>query len=271
MNRFEDFARAHGVLIDHAIGDGRIHRAATEAHPRKKNGSYKWTGEWGWVQSWEEHERPIIFKPDHVPAHVVRRDMAAARAEEAALRRKSAEKARKILARCRVADHPYLARKGFPEEDGFVDIDGRLVIPMRDAQDYRRVNSIQWIAEDGAKQFLYGGQARGSVFMRGTGSDTWLCEGYATGLSISAALGSMYRQARVVVCFSAHNVAHVAGLLSGRRFVVGDNDPNGVGARYAASTGLPWAVPPEVGMDANDLHQKHGVRALVDLMRPLMR
>lgn len=269
--RFEDFARSHGVLIEWAKADGQIHRCATIDHPRKKNGSYKWTGEWGWVQSWEEHQAPVIYRPDHVSVQVVRRDMALERAAEARRRKEAAGLAHDILARCRVAEHPYLARKGFADEDGFVDIDGRLVVPMRDAQNYKQLNSAQWIADDGSKLFLPGGRAKGSVFIRGTGPEIWLCEGYATGLSISAALGSMYRQARVVVCFSASNLVHVASLLSGRRYVLGDNDLSGTGARCAAATGLPWAIPPEVGMDANDLHQQRGVRALADLMRGLMR
>jgi putative DNA primase/helicase len=42
-----------------------------------------------------------------------------------------------------------------------------------------------------------------------------------------------------------------------------DNDKSGAGEKAAKETGLPWAMPSAVGMDANDLHQRDGLRALV--------
>lgn len=268
---FAAFARVHGVLIDHPVADGRIHRCPTENHPRKKNGAYKFTGEWGWVQSWEDHESPIIFRPDHVPMEVVRRDMAAERRAELQRRENASRLATSIVARCAFDEHPYLIRKGFPFAKALVDTDGRMVVPMRDATNYKRVNSVQFIDADGTKKFLPGGQARGSVLIRGSGTEQWLCEGFATGLAIEQALTSMYRQARVVICFSAGNLAHVSSLLAGRRYVIADNDESGTGARYAAQTGLPWVMPDTVGQDANDLMQACGVRALVGLIQRTIR
>ena len=264
---FVAFAAAHGVLIRDLRADGRIHRVPTANHPRTRNGAYKFTGEWGWCQDWAEHAEPVIFRPDHVPHEVVRRDMAKERRADRERRDQAARMALEVVQRCRFDHHPYLDRKGFKDEQGLVDYDGRLVIPMRDVGRYNRVNSVQWISVDGTKKFLPGGAAKGSALVIGTGYEHWLCEGYATALSLRAALASLYRQARIVVCFSAGNLAAVARLLTGRRFVVADNDASGTGARYAASTGLPWAMPPDVGMDANDMHQAHGVRALAELMR----
>lgn len=271
MSDFVSFARAHGVLIRDLYADGRIHRCATATHPRARNGAYKWTGEWGWCQAWDEHAEPIIYRPAHIPIEVVRIDMAKARREEAERRQRAAMQAREIVERCSYGPHPYLDRKGFPDEQGLVDYDGRLVVPMRDVSAYGRVNSVQWITAEGEKKFLPGGAAKGSVFIIGTGPEAWLVEGMATGLSVRAALASLYRQARVVVCFSAGNLAHVAANLTGRRFVVADNDSSGAGARYAAQTGLPWVMPPEVDTDANDYHHAAGVRALAALLREAMR
>lgn len=268
---FTAFALAHGVLINHLHTDGRIRRVPTADHAKSRNGAYKFTGEWGWVQDWANHAEPIIFRPDHVPVEVVRRDMAAERRAEQQRRENAAKLAGQVIARCSFDEHPYLIRKGFPFAKTLVDTDGRIVVPMRDVTNYKRVNSVQFIAEDGTKKFLPGGQARGSVLIRGAGTEHWLCEGFATGLSIEQALASMYRQARVVVCFSAGNLAHVASLIGGRRFVIADNDVSATGARYAALTGLPWAMPDEIGQDANDLFQARGVRAVVDLMRKAMR
>lgn len=264
---FVAFAAEHGVLIRDLRSDGRIHRVPTVEHPRKRNGAYKFTGEWGWIQAWDIHAEPIVFRPDHVPQEVVRRDMERERKVERDRRERAARMALEVVQRCRFDHHPYLDRKGFKDEQGLVDFDGRLVIPMRDVGRYQRVNSVQWIATDGAKKFLPGGAAKGSALVIGAGPEQWLCEGYATALSLRAALSSLYRQARIVVCFSAGNLAAVARLLTGRRYVMADNDASGTGARYASATGLPWGMPPDVGMDANDMHQAHGVRAVAELMR----
>lgn len=271
MTDFASFAASHGLVIQDLRADGRIHRVPTVDHPRKKNGAYKLADGWGWVQSWAEHESPILWRATGVCEAVVRREMRREIEHEARRREQAASTAASIVRRCTFDLHPYLVRKGFEGERGLIDTDGRLVIPMRDVVRYSRINSVQWIDAEGAKKFLPGGQAKGSVFMLGEGADAVLCEGFATGLSIRAALASLYRSARVVVCFSAGNLAHVAGLLRGRRFIVGDNDASGTGERYAAATGLPWAMPPDVGDDANDMAARYGVRALAELLRTLMR
>jgi putative DNA primase/helicase len=192
-------------------------------------------------------------------------DIDAERAEEQR-RLKAARFAAEVIQKCRTGSHPYLDRKGFPQEVGLIDYDGRLVIPMRGIRDSRRVQSLQWITADGEKRFLTGGAAKGSALSLGRGSEAWLCEGYATGLSVRAALKALYRNACVVVCFSAGNIAHVASQLSGRRFIVADNDTSGTGKRFAEKAGLPWCMPPIVGQDANDMHQQAGLPALASVL-----
>lgn len=157
--------------------------------------------------------------------------------------------------------HPYLASKGFPEHRGLV-YEGDLLIPMRGCRG--ALNSIQTIRPDGAKRFLKGGKASGSVFAMGSGLETYLCEGFATALSIRAAMAALYRRARVVVCFTASNLTKVPGT-----FVIADNDSSGTGRRYAEKTGLPWWMPPDTDMDANDFHRSEGIRALADALRCL--
>lgn len=267
MREFVDFARANGVLIPRLKADGAIHRVPTVAHPQSTNGAYKFTGDWGWVQSWEEHDAPILYKAEGARAAIVARDMRAIREQERKTRQAAAIAARSVLEHCELAPHPYLARKGFPAEMVLVHADGRMVVPMRDVADYRRVNSVQWIDADGDKKFLTGGAARGSIFKLGSGGETWLCEGYATALSVRAALADLYRPVTVVVCFSAGNLGPVARALTGRVFVAADNDDSGTGARFAAATGLPWVMPEAVGTDFNDLHQAHGVRTVAKRLR----
>lgn len=242
MQAFADFARAHGLLINDLLADGRVHRCANVEHPRARNGAYRLDGEWGWVQAWDVHIEPVIWRNGGVDGVIVpiKRDMEAVRREEAARREQAAVLAAAIVQRCENAVHPYLARKGFPDQIGLVDTGSRLVIPMRDVRDYRRINSVQWIDGSGAKLFLPGGAAKGSVMMLGAGAENWLCEGYATGLSLRAALAQLCRQTRVVVCFSAGNLGHVASQLQGRRFVIAASDKSGNGERSAADTGFPW-------------------------------
>lgn len=270
--QFADFARANGLLIKDLVADGRVHRCATVEHPRTRNGAYRCDGDWGWVQAWDVHSQPIIWRAGKAADAVVpiRRDMEAIRREEEVKKVKAADRAAQIVSRCRTASHPYLVNKGFPDAVGLVDFDGRLVIPMRDMAAYKRINSVQWIDDTGAKLFLLGGAAKGSGFVIGSGSEIWLCEGYATGLSIRAALAQLHRQARVVVCFSAGNLVHIAGSLTGRRFVFADNDKSQTGQKSAIETGLSWVMAPDLGHDANDMHRAHGIKAVADLMRGVL-
>lgn len=271
--RFDEFARAHGLLIRDLIADGCPHRVPTVDHPRKRNGAYQFDGASGWVQNWATHEKAIAWRPGKDaprPIIIPKRDRAAEAREEAERRARARIEATAVMKRCDYAVHPYLVRKGFPEERALIDTDGRIVVPMRDVSDYARVNSIQWINESGEKKFLPGGAAKGSIFTMGTGREHWLVEGFATGLSVREALRSLHRSARVVVCFSAGNLQHVAGQIGDRRYVIADNDSSGTGARVALATGLPWAMPPQVGEDANDFHLRCGISAVAALMRDLV-
>lgn len=271
--QFADFAAAHGLIIRSLNDDGRPHRVPTEDHPNKRNGAYMYDGRSGWVQNWAVHEKAIAWRPDGDsvrPVEVPKRDRAAEAREEARKHARASVQAAAVVARCEYDTHPYLVKKGFPKESGLIDTDGRLVVPMRSVSDYKRINSVQWINDQGEKKFLPGGAAKGSIFTIGTGREHWLVEGFATGLSIRDALRVLHRPAKVVVCFSAGNLQHVAALIGGARFVMADNDKSGTGCRVAAATGLPWTTPPVVGDDANDFHQAVGLRELVSLMRALI-
>lgn len=271
--RFVDFARAHGVLISELIDDGEPHRVPTEDHPRKRNGAYMFNGNSGWVQNWAVHERAIPWRSDTavpMPANVRKTDIAESIRKEQERHARAAARAAEIIARCSYDVHPYLARKGFPNERGLIDTDGRLVIPMRSLHDYSFVSSVQWIPSEGRKDFLKDGRAKESVFHLGVGRESWLVEGFATGLSVREALRLLHRPARVVVCFSAGNLKQVASMIPGRRFVIADNDKSGTGCRVAEATGLPWGMPDVEGFDANDLHQKRGIREVILMMRDVI-
>ena len=194
--------------------------------------------------------------------------------------------------------HPYLVAKGFAQQGGLV-LDCNLLIPMRHYQAYERVQSVQMIGPDGSKKFLPGGKASEAVYKIGKGDERYYCEGYATALSVMAALKRLYRDqhSEVWVCFSAGNIPNVAKSRR-RSMVIADHDwwrcpkkecrakwdyeskrcpscgSSGVtepaGEKHAKQTGLPYWMPPDVGTDANDFHQRHGVKALADALREMM-
>jgi putative DNA primase/helicase len=183
---------------------------------------------------------------------------------------KAAKRAAAIIKSCAIGQHPYLELKGFPAERSLVRNDGALVIPMRAFMGDAVVGAQIIRLADNAweKKMLPGMRAKGGVLRIGSlrAGETWLAEGYATGLSVYAALKLMRLSASVLVCFSAGNLAHVAGLLLCRGYVFADNDESQTGERAAIATGLRYVMSPTVGQDANDLHQISGLMAVAKLI-----
>lgn len=275
---FLDFASAHGLIIDRLV-EGRWARVKTTDKIKKRNGSYKFMGDVGFVQNHATMEKVAVWKPDGRVEQVDRAAMRRMMAESARIERERQQdaraKAEDMVKAAKLEPHPYLAAKGFPTEKGLV-LEGELLIPMREFTLYRQINSVQRIKADGSKLFLPGGKAKGSVFFIGpmVPRERWLCEGYATGLSTRAALRLLYRDAQIIVCFSAGNLAHIGQLVKNLNcpaYVMADNDASGAGAKAAAETGLPWVMSPLGGEDANDLHQRAGLRALANLIRDVGR
>ena len=235
------------------------------------------------------------------PTPEEKRRAAEQRQREERLRRaveeRQAKKAVHILFLCEYTTHPYLTRKGFPAAKGLVH-DGDLIIPMRHYRDYHRLQSVQMIGPDGSKKFLPGGRASEAVYKIGKGAERYYCEGYATALSVRAALRHLYRDrhSEVWVCLSAGNIPKVAKSRR-RSMVIADHDwwrcpkkecrakwdyeskrcpscgSSGVtepaGEKHAKQTGLPYWMPPEPGTDANDFALEHGIGRLAGELRDL--
>ena len=281
MSEFLDFCQSQGLLVDHIEADGRWHRVPTSAHPRKKNGAYALSGRYGAVidfATMSEHATWFDGKGGVADRAEITRLLAKARADEERAQAKARELAADMMKRASYDTHPYLAKKGFPQEKGFV-LDGELLIPMREWPKCGVVNSLQRINADGKKLFLAGGKAKNSALKLGHGFETWLCEGYATALSVLAALKELRRQATVLVCFSSGNLAKIGQRIKARGwkdcYVMADNDPESkAGEKAAVETGLPWVMPQLVKdgekTDANDLHKDYGVRAVAGLMRGVL-
>lgn len=265
---FEEFCRSHGLIIDFIIADNRWHRVPTEGKPKRRNGAYVFDGERGACQDWALMPEPAVFKSDR-PVTTRQNAVSIAQSMEDERRRNEQARvnAKLILAECERKPHEYLARKGFPEAQGFVHPSGDLIIPMRDCHDYGTINGVQRVSADGTKKFIPGMRAKGSVFVIGRGArgERFLCEGYATGLSVQAALMDLYKRCEVIVCFSAGNLKFVAKTVKRPAYVIADNDISMAGEEAAIETGLPWTMPPETG-DANDMHAKAGLRAVASLL-----
>lgn len=190
--------------------------------------------------------------------------------------REAAQRSMTLLQACSMEKHQYLNVKGLPDTLALV-ADGVLVVPMRNLEtnQVQGAQTIEWLPEERRweKKMVYGMRAKGAVLRLGhpKAKETFLCEGYATGLSIELALRRLRLNASVLVCFSDSNMAHVASMITGRAFVVADNDESGAGERAAKKTGFPFCMSNAVGEDANDLHHRAGLMALCSLLMSVRR
>lgn len=242
------------------------------------------TGETATV--WLKGEQEMTAKDRRVVARQIEQEKEQKRARE----ERAAKVAIRMVEAAQSSTHPYFARKGFPAEKALVVNAGTIrklggdyliageraiVMPARIGA---KITSVQLIWEDGTKKFLAGGSITGSCHRIAKGSGpTWHCEGYATGLTLRAALKSLNRSDTVLCCFSAGNVAAVARNAKGRAFILTDNDKPkpqfdglGTGEYWARQTGLSYLMPPELG-DLNDLHQVHGIFAVQKLVTAFLR
>ena len=269
---FVDFARANGVEIHNLYPSERIIRCGTVDKPRSTNGAYFWDGKKGWVFNWSQDakvnwfESEVPWTPQEKSEWLSKRQtMKSDQAKNQAI---VAEKAEATLKSAKLDNHPYLEIKGFPDEKGLV-IEEKLLVPMRDcvSNKIQGYQEILWNAEARKyeKKMLFGMRAKNAVLTLGNrhSDEFWLVEGYATGLSVKKALESCGLSASVVICFSANNLVAVADQIRGKRFIFADTDESKTGEKSAISTGLPWTMADRCGMDANDLHQKQSLFAVV--------
>lgn len=277
--RFIDFARAHGVDIDinRLYASDKIKRCGTVERPSSGNGAYFWDGQRGWVMDWSGEARVIWYEdPQAKPwSDEEKRLWAAKRASSATEQEKkyqnAAFQADVTLRSAKYDNHGYLEIKGFKETRGLV-LDEKLLIPMRNVvtNKLQGYQSICWDMEQRKyeKKMLHGMRAKNAVLYLGDreSEECWLVEGFATGLSVRHALRNVGIPAAVVICFSASNMIQVADQIKGKRFIFADNDESKTGEKSAIATGLPWTMADTVGWDANDLHLRESLFAVVGKM-----
>jgi len=273
---FIEFARINGLEIDPSkfYESDKIRRCGTTEKPKSLNGSYLWDGQRGWVFDWSGEARVIWFEDPHAKPWTDEEKRlwalkrASAATEQDKRYQETAEYAETILRSAKLDNHPYLEIKGFKDMRGLV-LDEKLLIPMRNVvtNKLQGYQAIWWDEPNRRyeKKMMYGMQAKNAVLYLGNRDlpECWLVEGFATGMSLRHALRSVGLSAAVVVCFSASNLVQVADQIPGTRYVFADNDESKTGEKAAIQTGLPWTMADTVGWDANDLHLKESLFAVV--------
>lgn len=259
--------------------DGKLHRFRTGTRGRGGHGDKSgWyvaypdgvpAGRFGcWREGLDTSWRADIGRPldaDELMAH--QRRMEEAKAARDAELEKSREMAAVVVeriwsqAQAASADHPYLARKGIKAHGARVTADGRLVVPLYDADG--TLASLQYIDHAGGKLYHPGGQTGGKFWMVGAmdaPGALYVAEGFATAATIHERTDRP-----CVVSYSASNLVSATQAMR-ERFgvtqdivIVADHDRHGVGQRYAeqasAKFGARVIMPPIEGMDANDYQQ----------------
>jgi putative DNA primase/helicase len=262
---FIDFARSHGIIINDLPPIGQWKRYPTEDHPHKKNGACKYMGTHGFVQNHATSTVVSLWKPDSINQPVDMRAIiigqAKAERERTKLASEAVSKAVRMLNDSGYSSHEYLKAKGFPDEQGSVlHIEGKpvLLIPMRTG---KSLVGVQQIWGDGTKKFLYGQRTSGATFTFDNKGLNVVCEGYATALSVRAAMKQLKRRYTIHVCFSAANMVKVAaGLEPG--LVIADHDESGTGQAAAAEIGWPVWMSDLIGEDCNDYYRRVGLFGL---------
>jgi putative DNA primase/helicase len=228
-----------------------------------------------------------------------RRKVAEQIERDRALQKKKADEAAKvaeaIIAAASPSQHDYLVAKGFRNERALVvpaeavrRIGGRYLLPedpscrqaiVIPARLSGAVRSVQLIWESGQKKFLAKGEIHGASHRIAAGNGgSWLCEGYATGLTLRRALKAFGRSDTVLCCFSAANICAVARRLRGKCYIAADNDKpieqygnKGTGEYWALQAERPYVMPPALGTDFNDMEAADGAFAVQRVLSNFLR
>lgn len=264
---FVQFCRSMGVRMDYLPPMGRWIRYATDDKPHHKNASVKYMGEIGFVKDWRGMEDTAVWFPDGFVEAKRAQILRKAHDDSERLASEAAQKATRMAEECHAATHPYLERKGFPDLVWKATEDGRLFVPMFNRE---RLVGAQLIDADGKKKFIYGQRSGGAELPLGSRGVRLICEGFATGLSVQAALRNLKVSYVVHVAFSAGNMKKIAQRISDG-VVVADNDESGTGERVAREIGWPFWMSDVVGEDFNDAHKRLGIFKVAMQLKEVMR
>jgi len=246
QEHFAEKMQQAGIIITHAVLDGKWHRCPVEGgKPGNTDGGYIGyqllsphgfyqnfrTGEkGGWRYKHEQNfsRSEVQDQQRLATAARIEREAALARSYQIAAQKASTLFAESIAA----TNHPYLVSKGVAPFGTRVSSDGALLVPLKNLQG--EITSIQRISDTGEKRFLSGGKKAGSFYelsgqQVSVRNDLFIiAEGFATAATIKSALGETVR---TICAFDAGNLKPVAMALK-------DQYPN-ASIVFAADSDLP--------------------------------
>ena len=243
--QFQDQASRLGLKIDSPQADGKLHRVAVEGDKGgKKSGAYTLYPDGrpaGFIQNHKTGEKANFKYEGEIGKTVIPSKNKQARTAE--LKEDYAAAAKKAFGiyinADKTTDHPYLTDKKINGDKEYrVDKNNRLIIPAKNLKT-NKIESLQFIGEDGQKQFLTGGKKSGNAYTIGEFDEQkpiLLAEGFATGKTLNDV-----SHLPAVVCFDANNLENVAKQIrelmpSAELFICADNDhakKNNVGVQKA--------------------------------------
>ena len=291
-HQFQQAIEGAGLPVPDAIfGDGKLYRFSTNGKRADVSGWYVLHddgdmpagafGCWrsGLSQTWCGRDATTLTQAEREAHQRRMRGIAQQREADKAQRQHDAATAaarRWEAALPAPADHPYLVKKGVQAHGTRVELDGFLIVPMRDATgklwNIERINP----ADSKDKKGLYGGRRSGCYFAIGKPQGVLIvCEGFATGASIHEATNHA-----VAVAFTAGNLLEVTQALHSKypklRLILAadddaftDGNPGITKATEAARAVGGYLSKPDFGAqrstadaDFNDLHQRAGLDAV---------
>ena len=179
-------------------------------------------------------------------------------------------------------NHAYLQRKQVRRHEGVKELDGNLLIPLRNIKgEFMSYQTIP--VEKGAKKlFCHDAPASEAFYSMGLDeleprAPILLCEGYATGASLRELADYCYKPVAVICAMSCHNLKKIAPILrkyypNNKIIVMADDDAKTAGNpglsaanqayQYANLDGIfsPPFNSPDDGTDWNDYAVKYGYK-----------
>jgi predicted P-loop ATPase/phage/plasmid primase-like uncharacterized protein len=239
IQEFSEFIESYGhALNERLIGDDKWRRARVNGE-RGRDLRYQLyvSGDYamgrfiyskdGICHGWHSKNTKDLTQAERDSLNArIEADKMANEAKEKNKKLKAAEKAATLWAACGPADtnHEYCVRKGIEPLGAKQNASGSLVLPI---YSQGRLKSLQFIAPDGSKRFLFGGDCVGyaSLVFKNDSKDTIvIVEGYATGVSVRMATGLP-----VIVAYNAGNLKPVTAEIrkkfpDSRLIIAADND-----------------------------------------------
>jgi putative DNA primase/helicase len=291
LHKFQEFTSSHGFDVHDLIIDGEIHRF--DAKSQLSGWYIAWShrslsqeehfvcviGDWvtGEKHTFHSREKRLSKTEKQDFTAMIRLASEKALAEKKSRQEQAGLAAREAWQEAKPCErHPYLTRKKIEPCGSRVNEHGTLLVPCRDINGM--ILGIQFISEDGTKKFLKGQRVSGTFFLIGAVRErttAYLCEGFATGVSIH-----MATKMAVFCSFSAGNLSQVAKEIKTKYpdlnvIICGDDDifkgTDNVGRKEAEQTAKAMyheAIFPKFTSlgtkptDFNDLHCLEGLEAV---------